>query len=77
MVRHKREFAAAEVSGEMFYAPDGSLHLEQKRGVIAFVFLQFSAGIGNYAMFTVLVDLHQDSSEAARLFVNAEAGIDN
>jgi hypothetical protein len=77
VVCHKRKFSAAEVSGEMFHAPNGSLHFEQKRGVIAFVFLQFSAGTGNYAMFAVLVDLLQDSSEAARLFVVAKAGVDN
>ena len=77
MVRDERKFAAAEISCKMFHAPDSSLHLEQERGVIAFVFLQFSAGIGNDAMFAVWVNLGQNSSEAARLFVVAEAGVDN
>ena len=57
VVRHERKFAAAEVGRKMFHAPDSSLHLEQERGVIAFMFLQFSAGIGNYTMFAVLVNL--------------------
>ncbi len=61
----------------MFHAPDGSLHFKQKRGVIAFVFLQFSACIGNDAMFAFLVDLCEDGAEAAGLFVVAEAGVDN
>ncbi len=77
MVCDKREFAAAEVGCKMFHAPDGSLHLEQERGVIAFVLLQLSAGIGNYTMFAVWINLCQDSSEAARLFVVAEASINN
>ena len=57
VVRHKRKFAAAEIGRKMFHAPDSSLHFEQKRGVIAFVFLQFSAGIGNYAMFAAWINL--------------------
>ena len=77
MVRDERKFAAAEVSRKMFHAPDSSLHLEQERGVVAFVFLQLSAGVGNYTMFAVWVNLCQDSSEAARLFVVAEAGVND
>ena len=77
MVRDERKFAAAEISCKMFHAPDSSLHFEQERRVIAFVFLQLSAGIGNYTMFAVWVNLGQDSSEAARLFVVAEAGVNN
>ncbi len=65
VVRHEREFAATEIGRKMFHAPDGSLHLKQERGVIAFVFLQFSACIGNYAMFAVRVNLGQNSFEAA------------
>ena len=57
MVRDERKFAAAEVSRKMFHAPDSSLHLEQERGVVSFVFLQLSAGVGNYAMLAVLVNL--------------------
>ena len=77
MVRDERKFAAAEVGRKMFHAPDSSLHFEQERGVIAFMFLQFSAGIGNDAMFAILVDLCEDGTEATRLFVVAEAGVDN
>ena len=77
VVRHKRKFAAAEIGRKMFHAPDSGLHLEQERGVIAFMFLQFSAGIGNYAMFAAWINLGQNSSEAARLFVVAETGVDN
>ncbi len=68
---------SSEISSEMFHAPNGGLHLKQKRGVIALVFLQFSACICNDAMFAFLVDLCEDGSEAARLFVIAEAGVDN
>ena len=77
MVRDERKFAAAEISCKMFHAPDSSLHFEQERCVVAFVFLQLSAGVGNYAMLAVLVNLRLDSSEAARFFVIAEAGIDD
>ena len=77
MVRDKRKFAAAEICCEMFHAPDSSLHFEQERSVIAFVLLQLSAGIGNYTMFAIWINLGQDSSEAARLFVVAEAGVNN
>jgi len=77
VVRYKREFASSEVSGEMLHAPDGSLHFKKKRGVIAFVFLQFSACIGNDAMFALLIDLREDGTEATRLFVVAEAGVDD
>ena len=77
MVCDKRKFAAVEICCKMFHAPDSRLHLEQERGVIAFMFLQFSAGIGNYAMFAVWVNLGLNSSEAARLFVVAETGVDN
>ncbi len=77
MVRHKREFASSKISGEMFHAPDCSLHFKQKRGIIALVFLQFSACICNDAMFAFLVHLCEDGSEAARLLVVAEAGVDN
>ena len=41
------------------------------------MFLQLSAGVGNYTMFAVWVNLCQDSSEAAWLFVIAEAGVNN
>ncbi len=61
----------------MLHAPDGSLHFKKKRGVIAFVFLQFSACIGNDAMFAILVDLCEDGTEATRLFIVAEAGVNN
>ncbi len=47
VIHHKRKFSAAEIGRKMFHAPDSRLHLEQERGVIAFMFLQFSAGIGN------------------------------
>ena len=71
------KFAAAEISCKMFHAPDSSLHLEQERCVVAFVLLQLSAGVGNYTVLAVLVNLCQDCSEAARLFVIAEAGVNN
>ncbi len=61
----------------MLHAPDGSLHFEKKQGVIAFVFLNFSARVGNDAMFAVLVDLRKDGAEATRLFIVAEAGVDD
>jgi hypothetical protein len=77
VVRHKGEFASSEVSGEMLHAPDGSLHFKKKRGVIALMFLQLSACISNDTMFAVLVDLREDGSEATRLFVIAEAGVDD
>ncbi len=77
VVRHKRKFAAAEIGRKVFHAPYSCLHLEQERGVIAFMFLQFSAGIGNNAMFAVLINLGQNSSEATRLLVVAETGVDN
>ncbi len=77
MVRHEREFAASEISGKMLHAPDGGLHFKKKWGVIAFVFLQFLACIGNDAMFACLVDLREDGTEATRLFVVAEAGVDD
>ena len=51
VVRHERKFAAVDVGRKMFHAPDSSLHLKQERGVIAFMFLQFSAGIGNVRRF--------------------------
>ena len=61
----------------MVHAPDGSLHFEQKWGIIAFVLLQFSACICNDAVFAFWVDLREDGTEAALLFVVAEAGINN
>ncbi len=61
----------------MVHAPDGSLHFEQKGGIIAFVLLQFSACVSNDAMFAVRVDLREDGTKAAWLFVVAEAGVDN
>jgi hypothetical protein len=39
--------------------------------------LQFSAGISNDTMFSIGIDLREDCAEAARLFVIAEASIDN
>ncbi len=77
MVCDERKFAAAEICCEMFHAPDSSLHFEQERSIVAFVFLQLSAGIGDYTMLAIGINLCEDSSEAARLFVIAEAGVNN
>ncbi len=75
MVCDERKFSSSEISGKMVHAPNCRLHFEQKGCVVAFVFLQLSAGIGNYTMFAIWINLGEDSSEAARLFVVAEAGI--
>ena len=61
----------------MVHAPNCRLHFKQKGCVVAFVFLQLSAGISDDTMLTFLVDLRKNGSKAPWLFVVAEAGIDN
>ncbi len=61
----------------MVHAPNCRLHFKQKGCVVAFVFLQFSAGISDNTMLTFLVNLRKNCPKAPWLFVVAEAGIDN
>ncbi len=77
MVGDERKFLASEVSGEVIHTPNGSLHFQQKRCVVAFVLLQLSAGICNDAMLTRWVNVCEDGTEATGLFVVTEAGIDD
>jgi hypothetical protein len=59
----------------MIHTPNGSLHFQQKQGIVAFVFLQLSAG--NETMLTIWVDLGEDGSQATWLFVITKADIDD
>ena len=77
MVRDERKFSSAEVSGKVVHAPNCCLHFKQKGCVVAFVFLQLSAGISDNTMLTFLINLRNNGSKAPWLFVVAEAGIDN
>ncbi len=77
MVSDERKFSAPEVGGKMVHSPNGSLHLKEKRCVVAFVLLQLSAGISDDTVLTILVDLRKNGTKATRLFVIAKAGIDN
>ncbi len=77
MVSDERKFLASEVSCEVIHTPNGSLHFQQKRRVVAFMFLQLSAGICDHAMLTIWVNLCEDGTEATGLFVVSEAGVDN
>ncbi len=77
MVSDEHKFTASEVSREVVNTPNGSLHFKQKRSVVAFVFLQLSAGICNDAVLAIRVDLGEDGAEATRLFVVSEAGVDD
>ena len=61
----------------MVHAPNCRLHFEQKGCVVAFVFLQFSAGISDDTMLTFLVNLRKNGSKAPWLLVVAEAGIND
>ncbi len=61
----------------MVHAPNCRLHFEQKGSVVAFVFLQLSAGISDNTMLTFLIDLCKNGPKAPWLFVVAEAGVDN
>jgi len=45
------KFSSLEVGAEIILAPDGCLHFKQKRHVVAFIFLQLSAGVCNNAMY--------------------------
>ncbi len=61
----------------MVHTPNGSLHLEQKRGVVALVFLQLSAGVSDNTMLPFLIDLRKNGPKVPGLFVVAKAGIDD
>ena len=77
VVRDERKFSSTEISGKMVHAPNCRLHFEQKGCVVAFVFLQFSAGISDDTMLTFLIDLRKNGPKAPGLLVIAEAGIDD
>ncbi len=77
VVSDERKFSSTQVGAKMVHAPDGSLHFEQKRRVVAFVFLQLPACICDDTMFTFLIDLGKNGPKAPRFFVIAEAGIHN
>jgi hypothetical protein len=77
VVSDECKFLASEVSREVIHTPNGSLHFQQKGCVVAFVFLQLSAGICNDAMLAIRVDVSEDGAEATGLFVVTEAGVDD
>ncbi len=41
------------------------------------MFLKLATGVGNDTMFALLVELHQDCTQAPRFFVISETGNDN
>ncbi len=77
MVCDEHKFSSSEVGGKMVHAPNGSLHLKQKRCVVAFVLLHISACICDDTMFTFVIDLCKNGPKAPWFSVVAEAGVDD
>ena len=64
-----------QVVREMFHAPESSLHLYQKGGVVTFMFLQLTTGVGDNLMFSVSINLGENGPKAPGFDVIAQAGI--
>jgi hypothetical protein len=77
VVSDESEFSSSKICGEMIHAPNGSLHFQQKWGIVAFMFLQLSAGICNDAVLSIWVNLGENGPKATQLFVITEAGVDD
>jgi hypothetical protein len=50
----------------VIHAPDGSLELEEVGRVVLFVFLEFPASIGDYAVVLSVIGLSEYGAEAPR-----------
>ncbi len=66
---------AAEVGGEVFHPPDGSLHLEQEGQIVLFRSRDPAAGIPEHMVFTLWICLCDNGFHASWFGGITQAGI--